>query len=424
MSPRSRQWLVFIAALVLLAGAGLYVQTHLNGPGGRSGGSPGAGGPPSQTSSKPEPKGGPSESAPPGGAAPKGAGTPTQRPDVRVVRVTPARYQAQVSGYGEARAHYALTLTAQVSGRVDALSEHLESGQRVAKGDVLVQLEDSDYRAAVASAQNDLASAQLALLEEQRQGVQAAAEWKASGLRGKPDSELVLRKPQLAAAKAAVAHAEATLVSAREDLAETRITAPFDALVVERTVAPGSYVQAGTQVASLYSLDRLEVSVALSARDWSTLPDTQTLTRGDWPARLTSVEDGQVWTGRVLRAERHLDETTRQRALVIAVDHPLDRSPPLLPGTFVEAEVAGRELDGLWRLPSAALSQRGEIWRVDPEGNLESFAAEPVFSDAQGIYIEVPETLRGTEQQVLVHPLNGYLPGMAVNPVEVSRDED
>ena len=329
-----------------------------------------------------------------------------------------------MSGYGEARAHYELTLAAQVAGRVESISESFESGRQVAEGAVLVQLKDSDYRAALASAEKDLASARLDLMEEERQGVQAAAEWKASGLRGQPDSELVLRKPQLAAAKAAVANYEAARVSAREDLAETRITAPFDAQVVKRNVAPGSYVQVGTEIATLYSVDRAEVSVALSARDWSNLPDLATLTRGNWPATLTSVEDGQVWTGRVLRAERHLDEATRQRALVIAVDRPLEQTPPLLPGTFLKAEVAGREIGGLWLLPNAARSQRGEIWLVGPDDTLENFAAEPAFSDAQGIYVAAPEALRGTAQRVLVHPLNGYLPGMAVNPVEVSNDED
>ena len=82
----------------------------------------------------------------------------------------------------------------------------------------------------------------------------------------------------------------------------------------------------------------------------------------------------------------------------------------------------GRQLGGLWRLPNAALSQRGEVWRVAAGGTLESFATEPVFSDRQVIYVRVPDSLRDTAQQVLVHPLNGYLKGMAVNPVEVSND--
>ena len=361
-----------------------------------------------------------------GGETPLGRQAPAaqaQRPDVSVVTVTPDRYQARARGYGQAAARFELTLTAQVQGRVEDLASDFDKGRRVAEDTVLVRLDDTDYRAAVASAEDDLAAARLTLLEEERQGVQARAEWRASGLGGEPDSELVLRGPQLAATQAAVANAEAALASASEDLAKTRIRAPFDALVIARAVAPGSFVQSGTEVATLYSTDRIEVEVFLSAREWANLPDQATLADGQWPVTLTSVEDGRRWTGHVLRVAQHLDEETRQRALIAAVDAPLDRDPPLFPGTFLELEIAGRLVDGLWRLPSTALSQRGEVWYLRDDDTLASFAAEPLFSAAGAIYVRPPEALAEVPQRVLVHPLNGYLQGMAVRPVEVTGDE-
>ena len=100
---------------------------------------------------------------------------------------------------------------------------------------------------------------------------------------------------------------------------------------------------------------------------------------GKWPVELTSVENGQNWSGRILRLEQHLDDTTRQRALIIAVDRPLDLDTPLLPGTFVKALIKGRSVDNLWKLPSAALSQRGEIWYVKADKTLDKFSTDPVF---------------------------------------------
>lgn len=345
------------------------------------------------------------------------------RPDVSVVTVTPGAYRAWAHGYGQAAARFELTLTAQVQGQVEELAGDFDTGQRVARDTVLARLDDTDYRAAVASAEDALAAARLALLEEERRGVQARAEWRASGLKGEPDSELVLRAPQLAAARAALASAEAALAGARKDLAYTRIRAPFDALVVARAVAPGSFVQTGTEIATLYGTERVEVEVFLSARDWTNLPDPATLASGEWPVELTGVEDGRRWRGEVLRVAQHLDQTTRQRALIAAVETPLDRDPPLLPGTFLELEVAGRLVEGLWRLPSAALSQRGEIWYVHDDDRLASFAAEPLFSADGAIYVRPPQALGEAPQQVLVHPLDGYLQGMAVRPVEVKSDD-
>lgn len=341
----------------------------------------------------------------------------SQRPDVAVLNVTGAIYNAKIKGYGETQTHYSVTLSAQTSGQVIGQSTQFESGYQVKKGDVLIQLEDSDYQSAVADAQSDLASARLSLLEEQREASQAQAEWRASGLSGEPDSDLVLHEPQLEAAKAAVAKAEAALVSAQKNLSRTKIISPFDAIVVERLTAPGSYLQAGTAVATLYSTDMIEVAVPLSTRDWKNLPETTTLMGGSWPVALKGVEDGQTWSGRVLRAAQHVDSTSRQRTLIVAVDSPLEQVPPLLPGTFVEVGVNGSDIENVWKLPNSALSQRGEIWYVTENNILARFSTEPIFSSESSIYVNVPEELGQASVKIVVHPLSSYLPGMKVQPV-------
>ncbi|MGJ8620979.1 MAG: efflux RND transporter periplasmic adaptor subunit [Methylophilaceae bacterium] len=338
-----------------------------------------------------------------------------QLPDVEVVSVLPAQYKAKVVGYGEATPHYVLTLTAQVNGQIEALNKHFESGHRVKKGETLVQLEDSQYQAAVATAENNVAVAKLALLEEQRTVAQAKAEWQASGLEGEPDSELVLHQPQLKAAAAAVKQAEVGLLNAKKDLDRTKIVAPFDALVVERQVSPGSFVQASTAVASLYSTERVEIKINLSTNDWQNLPNISA-SKG-LPVKLSSVEGKVSWVGHLLRVEQHLDDSTRQRALIVTVNQPLDQVPALYPGTFLNAEVEGRTVEKLWKLPSSALSQRGEIWYVTQDNTLANFSADPVFSDSEAIYIATPESLVKEKQRVLVHPLSSYLKGMQVKVI-------
>ncbi|MBA2880356.1 RND family efflux transporter MFP subunit [Desulfosalsimonas propionicica] len=343
--------------------------------------------------------------------------TAEKHPNVSVVTVDTARYRASVSAHAAAFPHFDLTLVSQVSGRVQSLAEDFEPGKRLKKGHTLARLEDSDYRAEVAAAKQDLSDAQLNLLEENREALQAKAEWEASGVGGKPESELVLRKPQVAAAEAAVANARAALASARKDLARTRITAPFDALVVERMISPGSYVQAGTDIARLYSTDRAEIFVSLSAKDWSKLPGARLLESGGWNAELQNIGNGQTWSARVLRAEQHLEEATRQRDLILAVDNPLDSKPPFLPGTFIKATIPGRSMENLWKLPGSALSQEGEIWYVKADDTLAAFSAAVCFSDEKAMYVPVPEALRKSEQRVLVHPLTSYMRGMRVRPV-------
>ena len=345
-----------------------------------------------------------------------------RRPDVAVLNVASATYNARINGYGEAQTHYSLTLTAQTSGQVIRQSTQLESGCQVKKGDVLIQLEDVDYQSAVADSRSELASSRLSLLEEQREASQAQAEWHASGLSGEPDSDLVLHEPQLKAAKAAVARAEAALKSAKKNLSRTKIISPFDAIVVERLTTPGSYLQAGTEVATLYSTDMIEVAVPVSTRDWRYLPETTNLIGSSWPVQLKSVEGSQTWSGRVLRVAQHIDSTSRQRNLIVAVDFPMDQVPPLLPGTFVEVGMNGSDVENVWELPNSALSQRGEIWYVTENNTLARFSTEPIFSNESSIYINVPKKFAQALVKIVVHPLSSYLPGMKVQPVVENKN--
>jgi len=193
--------------------------------------------------------------------------------------------------------------------------------------------------------------------------------------------------------------------------------------VISRDVSPGSYLQTGTQVASLYSTDWVEVKVSLSDREWQSLPDASTLTTGDWPVILQAVEGAATWQGKVLRIEQHLDGTTRQRSLIVGVDKPLDQQPALYPGVFVEVSLAGRQMDNLWQVPTTSLSQRGEIWYVTADNILAKFPTSPVFSDENYIYIRPPQQLADFPQQILLQPISSYVEGMAVAPIEIVNNE-
>ncbi|WP_369856754.1 efflux RND transporter periplasmic adaptor subunit [Candidatus Thalassolituus haligoni] len=341
---------------------------------------------------------------------------------VRVVEVSAGQYQAELSGYGSAEAHFELSLTAKVAGDIEQTAAVFDSGRRVPKGTVLATLEDSSYKAEVAVAEQAVADASLALLEEQREVDQAREEWQAAGLAGEPDSPLLLREPQLAAAEAALNNAQAALISARKRLSWTRISTPFDALIIERLVSPGGYISAGGAVATLYSTDRVEIAVALSEREWEMLPGVDELLSGDWPVTLTSVESSGQWQGVVIRAQQHLDEATRQRALIVAVAKPLEQTPMLQPGMFVKVALSGKAVDQLWKLPASALSQRGEIWLVNGSHQLEKYVANTLFSDAHSIYVQVPDGLSGL-RQVVVQPLSSYAEKSQVVPVVVKTGE-
>ncbi|MEZ7225531.1 efflux RND transporter periplasmic adaptor subunit [Alteromonas sp. DY56-G5] len=196
----------------------------------------------------------------------------TQLAQVGVIDVTADSYNAKVRGYGQVVPQDSLSLVAQVSGQVTDISSSFKTGALVANNTVLARIDDTNYQQALASANATYQAAVVSLEEERLQGIQAKDEWTRSGLDGEPLSALVLREPQLKAAQATLDEAEQSVNSAKRDLAFTSLRAPFNALVVSRDIALGSYVQAGSAVATLYSADIAEVAIGLSPSQWAQLP--------------------------------------------------------------------------------------------------------------------------------------------------------
>ncbi len=331
-------------------------------------------------------------------------------PNVSVINAVPSTYQAYVSGHGEAKAHWALSLKAQVKGEITNMSEQFATGNVVKKGQVLAQIDNTEYLQAVASAKATLADAKLALQEEQDLGNQAKREWQRSGLTQAPSSPLVFRTLQLEAAQATADNAQYALQTAQRDEKNTHISAPFDAVILSRDVDLGTYVSIGDTLATLNSTDKVEISVPLSLSQWQNLASDKS---GE--VILSDVTTQNQWQGYIARFEQHLDDSSRQRSVVVALDKPFEQATPLLPGTFLAVQIAGKALNNVIKLPASAVSQEGLIWYVNEQNTLMSIQAQKLFERGDYVYISPIEG--HTNLRVVARPLVSYLNDMLVNPI-------
>lgn len=430
MNKLSAQIAVTLVAGGCLAAAYAFTQQPADGPAG-------AGGKPPVSASEQSQSSEPSK-AQEGGNAPERSTNPMQPtnpeqsttqaqsrsqglPKVSVMIPQVQSHQALVTGLGTATPVQTLSLASEVSGKVVKLSPALKSGQRVRQGDLLLTLDDTQYQEAVASAQSALATAEVTLLQQQLNQTQAKAEWQRSGLNGKPDSALALYEPQVKAAKAAVEYARRTLEKARADLRKTRITAPFNALIISRSVEAGSYVQASSAVAELYGTDQVEIAIPLSSQDWSHLPQMPVNT--GWLVTLSDIESQSQWQGYVDRVEQNIDSNTRQRSIILRVDQPLEQTPPLYPGTFTQARIPGKALTSVWQVPASAITRNNEIWLVDASGMLAKTPANVRLRMTDKVYLEPSQAQQ--VPRIVTRPLASYLPGMKVEAIsnnqQVSR---
>jgi RND family efflux transporter MFP subunit len=289
------------------------------------------------------------------------------------------------------RPRWEIDVAPEVGGKIVAVSPNLQSGGHVSAGEVLVRIDPTDYENRVQQAQADVAAQRVALLQAEEEANIARAEYEQFGAResrrgnsAAPPSPLVLREPQLQAARAALARAEAQLRDAESVLARTEVTSPFNGRVRNEVADVGRIVAPGQSLGQIYASDAVEVVVQMSDDDAALIPNLWSLQAGDddrsIPATVT-IEYGArrfFWEGYVDRAEAALDEQSRTIAVVVRVPDPFSQgqavegavdletgaAPPLLVGQFAQVAIDGLELAEYFILPRRALRLGDEVWAI------------------------------------------------------------
>jgi len=343
-----------------------------------------------------------------------------QYPIVSVTQVKSVTEQAQVIAYGEVKSRNQLQLTSQVSGQIIYLSPKFLSGKTFKQGELIAKIEPISYQQALANAQATLADAELALAQEQLNSEQAKQEWQQSGLANEQASDLVLRKPQLAAAKASFNMAKLAVDKAQYDLKQTRIIAPFDALIVSKDVQQGSNVQSGSALATLQDIHLFEVSLPLTNQQWQLLPELSVIHENpkNWQVTLTDETSQQRWKANIERFEQHIDTQSRQRSLIATIENPVQQVNPLFAGSFVTATIHGQQVEQLWQLPASALIDNETVWQVNDEGLLSFLPVKVVFSQGDYVYVKTEigkDNINQAKINIVNRPLSSYLENMKVD---------
>nr|WP_255771881.1 efflux RND transporter periplasmic adaptor subunit [Microbulbifer guangxiensis] len=338
-------------------------------------------------------------------------------PVVDVMYVQPGREALLVPSQGTVRARYEIEVVARVGGAIEKVDDAFVAGGFFQPGQSLLQIESADYRHQLVRAESQLANARATLAQEQGRAKQAKREWRDLG--SEEANALFLRKPQLAAAEAAVAAARADRDQAQLDLERTRVKTPFAGRVVETFVDLGQYITPGTRLARIHSTDIAEVRLPLTDRQLALLelPLGQSIESG--PAvRLRAQIAGQQreWRGQLVRTEASIDPNSRFVYAVAQVPNPYEGEAPLVNGLFVEADIAGKTFDGVVRLPRQALHESDHLLVLDAENRLRIKNVELLQTVGEEVWV------RGdiaTGERVIVSSLGYSREGMVItgNPV-------
>jgi len=228
------------------------------------------------------------------------------------------------------------------------------------------------------------------------------------------EKELALRIPHLAASKAALEAAEATLANAALDLGRTTIRAPFNAIVITRNVNVGSQASLRDVLASLAGTDAywVLVSIPVDRLAWVEIPGST--------ARIVS-PSGAVREGHVIKLLADLEAKGRMARLLVEVDDPLclqsenKNRKPLLIGEYVKADIHGRELQQVFSIPRKALHNNRNIWIATQDNTLDIRSVDVLWRDEQRILVR--DSINDGER-LIISDLTAPVQGMDLNPGE------
>jgi multidrug efflux pump subunit AcrA (membrane-fusion protein) len=171
-------------------------------------------------------------------------------------------------------------------------------------------------------------------------------------------------------AEALKAQSQAALTVARIVRGYTEIRSLTDGYVVERLVAPGTLVTAGTPILRIAQLDIVRVQAFVSEKDLAGI-------RLGTPITVWSLKDGKEWSAKVTAIFPSVDPTTRTglvEALVPNIDGTRDEGRgtgnlKLLPGQSVVIKIVKRRIPNAITVPNEAITQfnnQPAVWVAEP----------------------------------------------------------
>jgi RND family efflux transporter MFP subunit len=318
-----------------------------------------------------------------------------QLPPVKAVAVTvqtveEKTFSDNLSILGTIVANKEVNVVAETQGKV--LEVAFKNGDAVSQGQTLVRV-DSELRSAgvmAAQVNYDKAQADLnryeALLKDKS-----------------------IPEAQVEAARFGLKAAEAQLITAKRQLADTKVTAPFSGVINSKNIEVGAMLQIGTAVASLIDINNLKVKVSLAEKE------VFKIKRGDKVSITTDVYTGYSFDGVVDVIGAKGDEAHNYPVEIMLQNN--DSSHPLKAGMFCKVSFGNLPSRNMVAIPREALvgsAKQPQVYVINQD---KAQLKDIVLGSESGTYIEV---LKGLEkgEQVIVNGQINLNDGMAVTIIK------
>lgn len=303
-----------------------------------------------------------------------GCGKPKEEPTttkveatpVKVVKVSKGRVANAVTITGKVTAGLEVAVVPKVPGKVAAVT--VDVGQRVKKGQVLVQLDSSDIQAQLKSAQAGL-SVQRALQDQAAiryrdakdnyermqylftQG--AVSQVQLDGAKVQFDTAAAGYNPEggNTQTSAALRQAQAQIDGLRVQLSNLTITAPAEGIIATRNVDPGEMASSQSPVVTIVNTDKMIVEGFLAESE------VNLVSAGEQVKVLVKAVKEQPYVGKVLSISPSADARTKAFPVRIELEN---KDAALKAGMIAEVVLDTKAREGVLLIPKEAVLDRGD----------------------------------------------------------------
>lgn len=297
-------------------------------------------------------------------------------PPVRVITLTmqPVRMEDKINLPAEVAPEEEVLVKAEVPGQVVRLLA--DEGQKVTRGQVLVELDARDYRSRLERVE---ANYRLARLEYERNAALAKSN--------------ATSKAKLDSIEAQLKDLEAQRIEAELALSRALIKAPISCRLNDLKVERGDFVGVGDPVAQILKIERVKVTVGVPESDVAAVFDLK-----EADVIIEALGNLKV-TGKKTYLARKPRSLARLYDLELMVPNPTQR---ILPGMFARVELIKGIFDQTLTIPLYAVITEGEeqIVFVEKDGRAERRRVElGILADWQ---VQVTSGLKPGDRVIVV----------------------
>ena len=303
---------------------------------------------------------------------------------VQAATATSEAVPRYLSGLGTVTAANTVTVRSRVDGQLLAI--HFTEGQQVKAGDLLAEIDPSQFKVALAQAEGQLAK-DRATLANARRDLARYQQLVKTNLVSR--QELDTQQSLVSETQGTIKADEAAVASAQLQLNWSRITAPIDGRVGLKQVDIGNQISSGdtTGIVVLTQTHPIDVVFTLPENQIATVVQAQKAGKKLVVEAWDRTNKQKISEGSLLSLDNQIDVTTGTIKLKARFTNQDDA---LFPNQFVNARMLVDTEQNAVVIPTAALQMGNEghfVWVLNDENKVSKHTVTPGIQDSLKVVI-------------------------------------